>query len=145
MEKRKDQEEEFVNFDGHVTSSKYSFIGYDVKRNYYNVSEDWVELNFKRLHPQVFKDIMKLQPGEIYDIPPGSSNRLKVDKNIEHWNNISINPEGPPIRYIQESKPSCLACSIASAMEYMQEGIVAKRILSYYKTLKMTKPKRRFQ
>ena len=74
---------------------------------------------------------MKLQPGEMYDIPPGSSNNFKVDKNIEHWNKIGINPEGPPIRYIQESKPSCLACSIASAMEYMQEGIVAKRILSY--------------
>ena len=87
---------------------------------------------------------MNLQPGEIYDIPPGSLNRLKVDKNIEHWNNISINPDGPPIRYIQESKPSCLACSIASAMEYMQEGIVAKRILSYYKTFENDETKKAF-
>ena len=29
-EKRKDQDEEFVKFDGRVTSSKYSFIGYDI-------------------------------------------------------------------------------------------------------------------
>ena len=68
-----------------------------VKHNYYNVSEDWVELNFKHLHPQVCKDIMKLKPGEMYDIHPGSSNRLQVDKNIEHWNKININPVGPPI------------------------------------------------
>ena len=40
IEKRKDQEEEFVSFDGHVSSSKYAFLGYDIKRNYYHVSED---------------------------------------------------------------------------------------------------------
>ena len=87
---------------------------------------------------------MKLKPGEMYDIPPGSSNKLKVDKNIEHWNKININPVGPPIKYVQESKPSCLACSITSAMEYMQEGIVAKRILSYYKTFENDETKKAF-
>ena len=37
-----------------------------------------------------------------------------------------------------------LACSIASAMEYMQEGIVAKCILSYYKTFENDKTKKAF-
>ena len=43
IEKHKDQDKEVVKFDGHVTSSKYYFIGYDIQHNYYNVSEDWVE------------------------------------------------------------------------------------------------------
>ena len=144
VEKRQDQDEEVVNFEGHISSSKYTFLGYDIKRNYYHVSEDWVELNFKRLHPQVYKDIMKLKPGAMYEIPAGSSNRPKDHKNIEHLNKIGINPVGPPIKYIQESKPSCLVCSIASALEYMQEGIIAKRIIAYYKSFENDATKEAF-
>ena len=44
----------------------------------------------------------------------------------------------------RKAKPSCLACSITSAMEYMQEGIVAKRILSYYKTFENDETKKAF-
>ena len=134
-----------MSFDGHVSSSKHSILGYDIKCNYYRVSEDWFKLNFKRLYPQVYKDIMKLKPGETYEIPARSSNRLKVDKNIiKHWNKININHVGPPIKYIQESKPSCLTCLIASLLEYMQEGIIAKPIIAYYETFENDKTKKAF-
>ena len=71
-------------------------------------------------------------------------NRLKVDKNIKHWNNININPMGPPIKYVQESKPSCLVCSLVSVLEYMQEGIIAKRIIAYHETFKNDESKKAF-
>ena len=68
---------------------------------------------------------MKLKPGEMYDIPPGSSNKLKVDKNIEHWNKININPVGPPIKYVQESKTF-----LFSMFNYISNGIYARRYCS---------------
>ena len=51
---------------------------------------------------------------------------------------------GPPIKYVQGSKPSCLVCSIALALEYIQEGIIAKRLIAHYETFENDESKQAF-
>ena len=72
-QKTRDQDEEVIQFDGHISTSKFSFIGYDVNHRPHQISQDWVELNFKSKFPQVFKQIMSLQAGDLMHIEPGSS------------------------------------------------------------------------
>ena len=131
-ESQKEQSDEVVNFEGHVSSSKLSFIGYDRKHNYYPISQDWVELNFRISHPSLFKDIMSLRPGEACDIKSGSTNRTPNNQIDAQGPNHTITPIGPEIKFKQCNKPSCLPCSIASALVYANEEIVACRIMRYY-------------
>ena len=134
--KPKDQDEEVVNFNGHISSSKYAFIGYDKKRNFHNLSQDWIDMNYKVKYPQAYKRIMKLRPGEDYKIPAGSTNENSNNKDVQtEFTKKDISPIGPMIRYMQGNRPSCLACSIASALVYINQGLYATRIMEYYDTV----------
>ena len=128
----KDQDEEVIQFDGHISTSKFSFIGYDVNHRPHQISQDWVELNFKSKFPQVFKQIMSLQAGESTHIEPGSSVNSSQATSPKNLRRSEINLIGPKIEFIQKNKPSCLACSIASVLSYIDRNDVAQRVMEYY-------------
>ena len=132
-EKPKDQDEEVVNFKGHISTSKYAFIGYDKKRNYHRLSQDWIDMNYKEKFPKAYKRIMRLRPGENYRIPAGSTNEAfqNYDEQTE-YSKKDISLIGPMIRYVQGDRPSCLAYSITSDLVYINQGLYATRIMEYY-------------
>ena len=63
VEAAKEQAQEFVTYKGNISSSRFAFVRYDRKKHYYNVSVDWVEINFKTSNPNIYYNIMALQPG----------------------------------------------------------------------------------
>ena len=99
----KDQDEEVIQFDGHISTSKFSFIGYDVNHRPHQISQDWVELNFKSKFPQVFKQIMSLQAGESTHIEPGSSVNSYQATSPKNLRRSEINLIGPKIEFIQKT------------------------------------------
>ena len=132
-EKAKDQEEEVVDFEGHVSSSKMAYIGYDVRNRYHKISEDWVQMNFKTNHPETFKKIVNLKPGHTHTIEPGSSigsNKHIVETMVKKFD---ISLIGPIVKFVQFDTPSCLPSSIASALSYLGEENIANRIMKYYR------------
>lgn len=132
-EKSKEQEEEVVEFEGHVSSSKIAYIGYDVRNRYHKISEDWVEINFRRNHPETFKKIINLKPNQSHTIEPGSSigsNERHVEKMIKKFD---ISLIGPIVKFVQFDSPSCLPRSIASALSYLGEENIANRIMKHYR------------
>ena len=128
-----DQEEEVVNYKGNISSSKYSFIGYDKNRHEHKISMDWVELNFKNKHPNVFRNIMTLQTGKTYNIPPGSKNLEELGSSQFQITRDQIRLIGPFIHFMQNNDPSCLVSSLSSALVYIGEDAIAGRLMNYYK------------
>ena len=99
-----EKEDEVKKFKNHISTSKISFIGYDVKNNYHKISEDWVEMNFKEQSPDVYKRIMTL-----------GAKKYKIEL------------VGPKILCPQEDNLSCLPCSLASAFVYLKMEEFAER------------------
>ena len=135
-EKLKDQDEEVVNFNGTISTSKYSFVGYDKKRNFHKLSQDWIDMNYKEKNRAAYKKIMKLRPSEDYRIPAGSTNEstLSHDEQVQ-FRTKDISPVGPMIRFVQGDRPSCLACSIASALVYINYVTYANRVMDEYDSM----------
>ena len=132
-EKTKDQFEEIINFEGHVSVSKMAYIGYDIKDYFHRLSEDWIEMNFKEKHPSVYIAIRKLLPGEEYKIPIGSSSHnFRRTETIVQSKKKKICNNAPITRYMQDNEPSCVPSSIASAFSYVGESSIADRIMRIY-------------
>ena len=135
--KDKDKEEEVKKYKNHISTSKISFIGYDIKTNYHRISDDWVEMNFKEQSPEVYKRIMTLGTGMSYTIPAGSSYDSQILQLIKK-NKIEL--IGPKISRPQEDNLSCLPCSLASAFDYLKMEDFAERIMRSYKKFHLQYP-----
>lgn len=136
VEKPQDQLEEVVNFEGHISTSKLAYIGYDIKNFHHRLSEDWVELNFKESHPAVYKTIKNLAAGKEYTLPAGSSqNTSDKDYLNDLISRNAIMVTGPEIKHKQRKEYSCIAHSLASVLSYIRHESVADRLINYYKDL----------
>ena len=79
---------------------------------------------------------MRLRPGEDYRIPAGSTNEALQNHNEQtEFSKKDISIIGPMIRYVQGNRPSCLACLIASALVYINQGLYTTRIMEYYDSM----------
>ena len=130
--KTREHDQEFVNFDGHWTSSRISFVGYDTKGRSHKVSQDWVELNFKNKFPKHFKKIMDLQPGQSTRIDQGSSSNTTQFSSKKFLRRSEIDLIGPKVEFVQKNEPSCLASSLASALSFINKKDVALRLMKHY-------------
>ena len=127
-----DKEIESISFRGHVSRSKISFIGYDVRNHYHPISEDWIELNFKEAHNKEYKNIMALKPGQTRTIEAGSSRQIINDNLTEHIKEMNIALIGPVLKYPQKDSPSCLPSSLASALDFIGKNEFAVRLMKLY-------------
>ena len=137
-----EKEEEVKKFKNHLSTSKFSFTGYDNNKNYHKISDDWVELNFKDSNLEVYKNIMALEPGEEYTIPAGSSYGLNLKELIKKFN---IQLIGPKVTCLQNDNLSCLPCSLASAFINLNMDDFAERIMRLYKKFRMKYPNINYQ
>ncbi len=87
---------------------------------------------------------MSLQVGDSMHIEPGSSINSSQATSPKNLRRSEINLIRPKIDFIQKNKPSCLACSIASVLSYIDRNNVARRVMQYYDKFQNENSKRVF-
>ena len=108
------------------SSSRYDYRGKDMKGRYHFLSKDWIELNFKRNHKDLFKDICQLAPGEHINIPAGNRDKQNMD------NKIPLIDIGPANKFIQDTDPSCLFTSLANAFVFVGFEVFGQKLIEVY-------------
>ena len=109
-----------------ISTSKISFIGYNIKDNYHKIFDNWVEMYFKEQSPDIYKRIMTLGAGMSHTILVGSSHGSQIDQEIKKY---KIEIVGPKILSPQEDNLSCLPCLLASAFDYLKMENFAERVM----------------
>ena len=104
-----------------------NYQGLDNNDDIHLLSDDWLEINFKERFPKVYEKILSLKPEDIYFTLPCGSRDIKTRnfpfENIKNWTEI---------QFVQENEPSCVMCSITSAMYYLQYFDIVYKIFEVY-------------
>ena len=110
----------------HVSVSRYDYLGFDANGRTHYLSNDWLELNFKKRDATLYKNICKLAGGKSITIPNGSSDLSDVMSKLEEKD------FGPKIKYQQDSDPSCLFTSLANALDYLGYTDLGQKLVEVY-------------
>ena len=110
----------------HSCVSRLDYAGLDRNGRLHLLSNDWIELNFKKRDPKLYKRICTANVGQFVDIPPGNSNQQKLVRKINK------NDYGPKNKYTQGSDPSCLFSSLANAIDYLGNPKISFKLIEIY-------------
>ena len=108
------------------SSSRYDYIGIDQNGRSHFLSNDWIELNFKNKHKDLYRDICQLAPGESRQIPEGNGNKQEI------INQISSIDYGPVNKFVQDNDPSCLFTSLANAFVFIGMEVYGQKLIEVY-------------
>ena len=110
----------------HLSVSRYDYLGFDADGRTHKLSNDWLELNFKKRDPTLYKNICKLAGGKSIKIPNGSSELSEIMSKLDEKD------LGPKIKYQQDSDPSCLFTSLANALDYLGYTDLGQKLVEVY-------------
>lgn len=103
------------------------YQGLDEDNKIHYLSDDRIEINFKDRWARVYNQMWKLKPEDKYFTLPSGSRKHKNMcfplKTITHWANV---------RFVQNNDPSCLFCSIVSAMYHLKYFDVVYTLFEVY-------------
>lgn len=122
-EKKKDNKTEYVT---HFSCSKYEFEGVDAKNRKHHISKDWVEINFRKNDPDLYKKICNLKVGERIKFEVGSSD---VSSNKLCIREVD---RGCKIKFIQGDEPSCLFLPLANALHILGEPHLSLKLTQVF-------------
>ena len=118
---------EYIKYKGRKIESMINYQGLDQDNKIQLLSDDWIESNLKHRWRRVYDQIMELKPEEKYfELPSGSRRNKNIGfplKSVSHWTKV---------RFVQKNDPSCLFCSIASAMYFVHYFDVAYTLFEVY-------------
>ena len=100
------------------------FEGWDKNNTRQDLSNDWIECNFKTRQPAFYRELMEGERGETYDLPEGDTRKVAVGS-------IQFPMDSPPIKYPQGSVDGCVICSLASALWAINDQMAAKYVVSF--------------
>ena len=110
----------------HSSVSRLDYIGIDKNGRSHRLSNDWLELNFKKNQPELYQRICKLSNNQRIEIPRGSSDFVKVRSKIDR-NDYRVKN-----KYHQGSDPSCLFSSLAIAVDYIGKPKLGLKLIETY-------------
>ena len=118
---------EYIDFQDRTVTSEINYQGLDNDDTIHLLSDDWLEINFKVRFPRVYKIILDLKPDDTYYSLPSGSRHKKITifpfKHLQHWTKV---------RFVQKRDPSCVVCSITSAIYHLQQYNMVYKIFEVY-------------
>ena len=90
------------------------------------MSEEWVEINFKKRYYSFYKVLTESEVGIYYDVPDGSRTN-KASKS-----SLKIENVGPRIKYQQYGLPACVFYSLANACAFIGENFAATKLFDVF-------------
>ena len=110
----------------HSSVSKLDHVGIDKNGRSHRLSNDWLELNYKKSQPELYQKICKMSNNQRIEIPRGSSNYVKVQSKVDPRD------YGLKNKYTQGSDPSCLFSSLANAIDYIGKPKLGLKLVQTY-------------
>ena len=73
------------------------------------LSVDWIAENFEHRESDFYKELMNAEPGTVVSVPLGSSRNITADTPDRL-------PDAPAVMFEQSGEPTCVICSLSSAV-----------------------------
>ena len=122
-----DPKVEYSIFDYRETVSGIQYQGLDKDDGIHKLSNDWIEMTFKEDYPEYYQLLLRLDHTHKYVLCPKGARKRKLSNYP-----LTTVSDCVQVRYQENNDPSCLYCSLASALHYKRYFRGAAKLMEVY-------------